>query len=102
MIRSSADGVEFNIYFYGCTKNKHCQSLQFSAGYDLLDGTTLDVIEDWNEMKRFASAYLDDEHDPFIKMDVNCDGGITQTNFEKNFELWQTLKSQFEDHIGFE
>ena len=101
MIRSSAGGGEFSIYFYGCTKNKRCQSLQFTAGYDLDDGTTLAVVEEWNESKRFASAYIDDEDDPFLRMDINTEGGITQLNFEKSFELWQTLKGQFEDHIGF-
>lgn len=101
LIRSSSNGVDFGIYFYGCTKNKKCKSIQFSAGYDLDDGTTLDVIDDWNEMKRFASAYLDNENDPFLQMDVNMEGGITQENFEKNFDLWQTLKGQFEDHIHF-
>jgi hypothetical protein len=101
LIRSSAGGGEFSIYFYGCTDNKRCQSLQFSAGYDLDDGTTHAVVDEWNEIKRFASAYLDDEDDPFLQMDINTAGGITRQNFENSFELWQTLKGQFEDHIGF-
>jgi hypothetical protein len=101
LIRSSSSGVDFSIYFYGCTKNKRCQSLQFIAGYNLTDGTTLAVLDEWNEEKRFASAYLDDEDDPFLQMDVNTEGGITQQNFEKTFDLWQSLKGEFEIHIGF-
>jgi Putative bacterial sensory transduction regulator len=101
MIRSSAGGVEFNITFYGCTKNKRCQSLRFASGYDLADGTTLEVLEDWNEEQRFASAYLDSEDDPWLQMDVNTAGGITTTNFEKNFELWQSMMADFEEHVGF-
>jgi hypothetical protein len=101
LIRSSSGGVDFSIYFYGCSKNKRCQSLQFIAGYDLDDGTTLEVLDQWNEDKRFASAYLDHEDDPFLQLDLNTEGGITQENFEKTFELWQSLKGEFEDHIGF-
>ena len=101
MIRSSAGGVDFNITFYGCTKNRRCQSLRFASGYDLADGTTLEVLDDWNEEQRFASAYLDDEDDPWLQMDLNTAGGITQTNFAKNFELWQSMMAEFEEHIDF-
>jgi hypothetical protein len=101
LIRSSSSGVDFSIYFYGCSKNARCQSLQFIAGYDLANGTTLPTLDEWNEEKRFASAYLDDEDDPFLQMDMNTEGGITQENFEKTFDLWQSLKGEFEVHIGF-
>src|SRR5262245_16674582 len=101
MIRSSAGGVDFSIQFYGCTKNKRCDSLHFIAGYDLDDGTTLEAVEQWNEEQRYASAYLDDENDPFLQLDLNMAGGISRENFESTFSLWQTLKGQFEDHIGF-
>ena len=43
----------------------------------------LAVVDHWNQTKRFASAYLDDEDDPFLQMDVNTEGGIAQANFEK-------------------
>jgi hypothetical protein len=101
VIRSSAGGVEFTIYFYDCTNNKRCKSLHFTAGYDLPDGTTLEMVQQWNADKRFASAYLDAENDPFLQMDINTDGGVTEQNFESSFELWQALKGEFENHIGF-
>jgi Putative bacterial sensory transduction regulator len=101
IIRSASNGADFSIQFYGCTKNKRCQSLHFSAGYDLEDGASLGTVEEWNEEQRFASAYLDDEDDPFLQMDVNLEGGVTQENFENTFDLWQDLKAAFEDHINF-
>jgi len=101
VIRSSSDGVEFAIYFYDCKGNKRCKSLHFSVGYDLVDGSSLEAVQQWNADKRFASAYLDDEHDPFLQMDINTEGGITRQNFEKSFDLWQVLKDEFEEHIDF-
>jgi hypothetical protein len=101
VIRSSSSGVEFSIYFYDCKSNKRCKSLHFTAGYDLADGTTLEAMQQWNADKRFASAYVDDENDPFLQMDVNTEGGITQENFEKTLDLWQSLKGEFEDYIDF-
>ena len=101
VIRSSSGGVDFRIYFYDCKNNKRCKSLHFSVGYDLADGASLDAVQVWNADKRFASAYLDDESDPFLQMDINTEGGITQKNFENTFELWQSLKGEFEQFIGW-
>src|SRR5262245_7338056 len=101
VIRSSSGGVDFRIYFYECKNNKHCKSLHFSVGYDLADGSSLDVMQQWNADKRFASAYLDGEADPFLQMDINTEGGITQANFENSFQLWQSLKGEFEQFIGW-
>jgi len=101
VIRSSSDGVDFRIYFYECKNNKRCKSLHFSVGYDLADGSSLGSVQEWNADKRFASAYLDEEADPFLQMDLNTEGGITQKNFENTFELWQSLKGQFEQFIGW-
>jgi len=78
VIRSSSDGVDFRIYFYECKNNKRCRSLHFSVGYDLANGSSLDAVQQWNADKRFASAYLDDEADPFLQMDINTEGGITR------------------------
>ena len=101
IIRSSSGGVDFRIYFYECKNNKRCKSLHFSVGYDLADGSSLDAVQAWNADKRFASAYLDGESDPFLQMDINTDGGITQKNFENSFELWQSLKGEFEQFIDW-
>src|SRR5262245_63232363 len=101
VILSSSGGVDFRIYFYECKNNKRCKSLHFSVGYDLADGSSLDAVQQWNADKRFASAYLDGESDPFLQMDINTDGGITQKNFENTFELWQELKGEFEQFIGW-
>ena len=101
VIRSSSGGVDFRVYFYECKNNKRCKSLHFSVGYDLAGGSSLDAVQVWNSDKRFASAYLDDESDPFLQMDINTDGGITQQNFENSFQLWQSLKGEFEQFIGW-
>ena len=101
VILSSSGGVDFRIYFYECKNNKRCKSLHFSVGYDLADGSSLDAVQLWNADKRFASAYLDDEADPFLQMDINTEGGISQKNFENTFQLWQSLKGEFEQFIDW-
>ena len=101
VILSSSGGVDFRIYFYECKNNRRCKSLHFSVGYDVADGVSLDAVQQWNADKRFASAYLDNESDPFLQMDINTDGGVTQQNFENSFHLWQSLKGEFEQFINW-
>ena len=101
LISSSASGGEFQIEFYGCTRNRDCKTLRFAAGYDLQDGATLEKVNEWNVDKRFASAYLDDEDDPWLQMDVNTEGGISRQAFETSMDIWQSLKGQFETFVGF-
>ena len=101
MIVSSAGGTDFSIYFYGCTNNRECKSLLFKVGFDLVDGTTLENVNAWNETTLFGRAYLDDEQDPWLEMAVNLDGGVSQANFEDTYDWWEVVLRQFEDHIGF-
>ncbi|MGB8812966.1 MAG: YbjN domain-containing protein [Paracoccaceae bacterium] len=101
-IKSSAGGANFSVYFYGCTKNKDCTSIQFSAGFDLSDGTTMDVVNDWNANKRYGKVYLDSEKDPYIELDVNLDlGGVTEENLRDTLEIWDRLVSDFKTHIDW-
>ena len=101
MISTSVGGTDVTIFFYGCEDNANCRTLLFKVGYDLEDGTTLEVINAWNEMNLFGRAYLDDESDPWIEMAVNLYGGVSRANFEDTFDWWDVVVGQFEDHIGF-
>jgi hypothetical protein len=101
MIRSSVGGTDFVIYFFGCTDGEGCKSLLFKVGYDLEDGTMLDVINDWNEETLFGRAYLDDEADPWLEMSINMDGGVSRRNFEDNYDWWEVILEEFEQRIDF-
>jgi len=101
LLISSVGGSNFRIYFYGCTDNKGCKSLLYKIGYDLTDGTTLDVVNGWNSDKLFGRAYLDDENDPWLELSVNMAGGVSQFNFEDTFDWWEVIIGEFEDYIDF-
>jgi Putative bacterial sensory transduction regulator len=101
MIESSAAGVDFSIYFYGCTNAKNCQSLQFSSGYDLERGTSFQAMNDWNSTQRFGYAYLDNESDPFVNMDVNMAYGISTDGFFDTLAIWEQVLSDFHTHIDW-
>ena len=48
------------------------------------------------QTKRFAKAYLDDQNDPVIEMDVNLQGGVSRKNLEETFDLWIYSMGKFE------
>ena len=58
-IESMVDGTRLWIYFYGCTDNADCSSIQFSAGFDLTDGTNAAAMNAWNREMRFGQAHID-------------------------------------------
>jgi hypothetical protein len=98
MVSSSAAGATFTIYMYGCEEDR-CKSLQFRAGFDLADGISLERINAWNRDKRYGSAYLDDENDPWLQMDLDLEGGATTGQVTEYVELWDTLLGQFQTFI---
>ncbi|GGD92140.1 hypothetical protein GCM10011515_09780 [Tsuneonella deserti] len=100
MITSALDGTKFVVLFYNCTEHVDCRTIQFSTGYT---GSSADVndMNKWNSSQRFGRAYIDDEGDPALQMDIDLDdGGISQALFEDNLEFWASLVPRFEDAIG--
>jgi hypothetical protein len=100
-IESSAAGADFSIYFYGCENGANCLSLQYTSGYDLPNGASLGLINDWNGTKRFGFAYLDNENDPFLNYDVNMSYGVSEQNFLDSLSLWDTILADFHAHIDW-
>jgi hypothetical protein len=102
LIESAYSGSQFEVYFYNCTNHKECATVQFHAGYDLSNGSSLQTINAWNKGKRFGRGYLDDENDPHVEMDVDLDdGGMSQALFVDNLEFWTSLLPQFESAVGY-
>ena len=101
-IRSSTNGSDFIVYFYNCTENADCRTIQFYAGYSPPNSATLESMNEWNENNRFGRAYLGDDGIARIEMDIDLDdGGISQALFEDNLEYWGIVMSKFEDYVGY-
>ena len=104
VIRSQSSGSSFSVFFYNCEKGQKCATVQFHAGYntDIDKGPPLHKINAWNKTNRFGRAYLDDENDPIVEMDVDLDdGGMSRALFIDNLEFWTSIMAKFEEHIGW-
>lgn len=100
LIKSSSGGSNFAIFFFGCTKNVDCRTVQFFAGYTDRK-PTLARINEWNMNKRFGRAYISSSGSARVEMDVDLDdGGVSGKLFEDNVEFWVLLMGQFEKHIA--
>ncbi len=101
-IVSRVSSTEFRVLFFGCTDNTNCSSILFRAGYDLKDPLSALAINEWNRQKRFTRAYIDDQGDPFLEMDVNMAlDGLGEENFQDTLDWWRVSVEGFEDFIDW-
>lgn len=100
-LASRIDGTRFRVLFYGCDPGP-CETIQFTTGFDLARPISAARLNDWNRDRRFGKAFVDDEGDPFVEMDVNLYGdGVGRRNFEDTLDLWRQVLSDFRDFIGW-
>ena len=101
-IDSRVSKSEFHVLFFGCENNKNCTSIELRAAYDLKDPLSASFINEWNRDKRFTRAYIDDEGDPFIEMDLNLAfDGDGEKNFEDTLDWWRVSLETFEEFIDW-
>jgi hypothetical protein len=101
VIRSSIEGVNYEIWFYNCQESPGCKDLNFGAGFNLIEGMDLAKINEWNRTMLFGKAFVNEEGDPFIRHIVTTEGGISPESFERNVAMWGRALASFKDHIGW-
>lgn len=101
MIVSGAGGAQFEVFFYDCVAGARCGSLQFSAGFDMNEPVSLDAVNIWNDRKRYAKMSVDEEGDPFLRYDINLEGGVARESLISSLGVWDSLLGEFVGFIGF-
>lgn len=99
-INGKVNGTKYAILFHGCNSSgNNCDDILFVAAWSS-DDVSLRDINEWNKIKKFGKAYLDDDDDPTLEMVVNLDGdGVSQTNLEDWFNWWEQAIEGFEDEV---
>jgi hypothetical protein len=99
IITGKIDGIKYGIYFYGCTKNKDCDSIQFRTGWTVQsDKPTLLKINAWNKGKRFGKAYLDSDGDPTIEINLLL-SAVPVEYLENYFDWWKFVVKEFKEYF---
>jgi len=95
---------DYRLLFYGCSENRDCKTLMFSAGWerdDRTDDRTDEMMADWNREKRFGKAYLDEDGVATVEMNVNLHGGVTRANLDDTIDWWRLVLAEFADYFDF-
>lgn len=93
---------DYRLLFYGCSENRDCKTLMFSAGWegdDRTDDRTDEMMADWNREKRFGKAYLDEDGLATVEMNVNLHGGVTRANLDDTIDWWRLVLAEFADYF---
>lgn len=99
-IDGKINGLTYQVYFRNCTNNTDCEDLNFYAGFlDLKP--SLDVINNWNYDKRFSRAYLDQDKDACVEMDLDLVKGVTAEYLDAQFGVWDMVVGQFAEYVGY-
>ncbi|MCI2399758.1 YbjN domain-containing protein [Aliiroseovarius subalbicans] len=100
MITLRHDGEEFDVFFYGCSDNTDCQSIQFAITYSTSAPTPLEAINTWNAENFFVRAYLTDEGNSRLEFDVLTGRmGLDNADFDDVFKTWARYLEQFADYL---
>lgn len=100
-ITSAAEGLNFSIFFYGCSNNATCKDIQFIAGLDLANGIDTPALEEWNKSKILGMAYRDADNDPFINHYIAGFDGVSESSFARLLNRWTLILSEFKQAMGF-
>ena len=100
-ITADLGGVTYSLFFYGCSDGRYCRSVQFQVGLDMAEGLAPDTANQWNRERRFASAFLDDDSDPFLQMDVILEYGMSEANFTEALRLWEGSLTDFMEFVDW-
>ncbi len=101
IINSAAAGANFDVFFYDCAAGKDCGSVQFSACFDLKNGSTVELMNEWNTEMRYGKADLGAESDPCLKMDVEMIAGLPQATFQEVLRNWTAVLGKYVVKIDY-
>ncbi|HXZ67225.1 MAG TPA: YbjN domain-containing protein, partial [Alphaproteobacteria bacterium] len=86
--------------FFGCSGSPepHCREVQFYTAY-LIDGVFPTAeINSWNGAHRFGRAYIDQDGDAALEMDIDAIG-TSETQLNDAVVWWKALVPQFTDFL---
>jgi hypothetical protein len=99
IVSSTIDGVNYDIYFYGCADGR-CDSIQYAAGWPSSPGS-LDRIAAWNLTKRYIRAYSTSGGQYWAEYDVDVSPGGTYELLDHSLVRWRSIIGDYKTYMGF-
>lgn len=101
ILKTNLEGVNFDVYFFDCDdKDDRCSSIQFAAGWSLVNAVDEPTLNSWNKDKRWMRAYLsgDDSMSLYGEMDIIVGESSSQT-LDSYVATWKVALPQFKAHF---
>lgn len=95
-IWSRLDQQPFNVFFFGCSAERtpRCREAQLYAGFPVEGVFPSIEINSWNGAHRFGRAYIDDDGNAALEMDIDA-VGTSKRQIKDALLWWKTLVPQF-------
>lgn len=104
MVRSTADGINFQIFFYGCNNDqgpkRRCESIQYSTGWTKSEWVTAERVNAWVREKRYLRAYLGPNGGVWVELDFDVSPGVSYDALNKSLERWRAETNEFRSAMG--
>jgi len=96
--------VGFNVLFYSCDDNGQCDDITLWSWYNA-DRLTMDQsMHIWNDVLResrnWSRAYVDQDGDPVLAMNINATGGIGSHNLQIMVNTYITEAQEYRSLVG--
>ena len=104
VLSSATDNFMFVVTFEACDDDgEGCELIVFRCGFSFEpeDQPDLETLNLWNS-ELWGKAYMDESGNPWIALEVNLVGGITEDNMMDTLTWWDGMMIEFADHIGYE
>lgn len=101
MIELQYYGTTFAIFFYGCSDNTNCNSIQFYAGYTAENEISPEALNTWNADQRYGRVYQDADGRKKLEYDIYTgNAGVDSGDFDEMFDIWTELVESFEAELS--
>jgi hypothetical protein len=98
IVSSSIDGINYDIYFYGCSDGR-CDSIQYAAGWPNPNGSR-DRINGWNTSKRYIRAYSTASGQFWAEYDIDVSPGGTYEQLDHTLSRWRAIIGEYKTYMG--
>lgn len=101
-VQSTAEGYDWQVYFYDCENHAQCAALQFSIGFKPDPIHTAARANKWNATQRFGQMAVTDDGGLTVSHDLSTVGGVNPVNFADQISWWTSVIAQIEKFFAAE
>lgn len=104
VLNSATENFMFQVSFEACDDDgTGCELIVFRCGFGFEpeDRPDLETLNSWNS-ELWGKAYMDENGNPWVALEVNIVGGITEDNMMDTLTWWDGMMFEFADFIGYE